>query len=471
MRWTTAEIAAAVDGTLIESSRLDGTLVDNTLLDEDGVSADAVVSGVTQDSREIGPRAADGSGHLFVPLIAERDGHHFVDAALAAGAVATLSDRDLSGCEVAVIRVADTALALAALGNAARARLADAMVIGVTGSVGKTTTKDLLAAVFAEQRRTYANARSFNNEIGLPLALLAAPEDSEIVILELGARGVGHIAELCKMARPTVGVITTVAAVHTSEFGSIEAVARAKGELIENLPAATEGGLAVLNAAQPRVVAMADRTEARVITYGAGGDVRAEEVVLDADLTPRFRLVSEWGSADVVLGARGLHLVDNALAAAATALTFGLVPEEAARGLAHPMLSAMRMDLLHAHSGATILDDSYNANPLSTEAALRSLAHLGAARRTAVLGEMAELGAESSMEHRRMADIAADLGIRVIAVDAPDYDQPAVEHVADLAAAVDRLGVLDVDDAVLVKGSRVVGLERLVEQLVDRPAD
>jgi len=251
MRWTPAEIAAAVDGTVSI---------------DDGVSADAVVSGVTQDSREIEARAADGSGRLFVPLIAERDGHHFVGAAVAAGAVATLSDRDLSGCGVPVIRVADTAAALTALGHRARARLADSMVIGVTGSVGKTTTKDFLAAVFAQDRRTYANSRSFNNEIGLPLALLAAPEDSEVVILELGARGVGHIAELCEMARPAVGVITTVGAVHTSEFGSVEAVAEAKGELVEGLPPAAHGGLAVLNAGHPLVAAMADRTEARVVT-------------------------------------------------------------------------------------------------------------------------------------------------------------------------------------------------------------
>lgn len=452
MRWTPAEIATAVDGTVLAGT---------------APVAGLVVRAITQDSREITLAGADGAGHLFVPLIAERDGHDFIDDAVAAGAVATLSDRELPACPAMVVRVADTGAALTDLGHAARARLENAVVIGVTGSVGKTTTKDLLAAVLAEARHTYANTRSFNNEIGLPLALLAAPDDAEVVVVELGARGPGHIADLCTMARPNVGVVTTVAAVHTSEFGSVEAVARAKGELVQSLPAAGEGGLAVLNAAQPLVAAMAGRTEARVVTYGGSGDVRAEQIQLDDDLTPSFRLVSQWGSADVVLGVRGLHLVDNALGAAATALALGLTVEQVAAGLARPLLSAMRMDLHRTDSGVLILDDSYNANPLSTEAALRSLAHLPAAHRVAVLGLMAELGDESAAEHRRMAEIAADLGIRVIAVDAAQYVHPAVEPAGDIEEALERLGPVGAMDAVLVKGSRVARLERLVERLLD----
>ncbi len=442
MRWTAAAIAHAVGGALI--------------------GPDVDVHAVTQDSREIGSLERV----LFVPLRAERDGHDFIEAAVRDGAVAYLTAREPSGGALGratAIRVADTAAALTALGVAARRRLEGATVIGITGSVGKTTTKDLLAAVLAGDRRTHANVRSFNNEIGVPLTLLGAPDDAEAVVLEMGARGIGHIADLCAVARPTVGVVTTVGIAHTSEFGSVDMVAEVKGELIAALPA---DGLAVLNADVAPVAAMAARSKATVVTFGERGDVRAEGLSLDDDLTPRFRLVAPQGSADVVLGARGIHLVDNALAAAAVGLHLGMAPAAVAARLAVPVLSPMRMALTRTASGARVLDDTYNANPMSTAGALRSLAHLPAARRTAVLGVMAELGDVAAREHAAVAALAGDLGIHVVAVDAPDYVGADVEHVGDIAAALARLGPLGPDHAVLVKGSRVAGLERLVDALL-----
>lgn len=440
MRWTRDELAAVVDGVAL--------------------GPDVVIEWVTQDSREV----ADHAGSLFVPLVAERDGHDFIDAAFAAGAVATFASRDIDSDGRSVIRVADTVSALAGMGRDARRRLDEATVVGITGSVGKTTTKDLLAAVLRQNRRTHANERSFNNEIGLPLTLAQAPEDAEAVVLELGARGLGHIAELCDIARPTVGIVTTVGSAHTSEFGSIEAVGEGKGELIEALPSEADGGVAVLNASVPIVAAMASRTSATVVTFGAAGDVRAENITLDDELVPSFRVASPWGSLDVRLGARGVHLIDNALAALAAALSLGVAPEQVVAGLTAPIMSPMRMSLTRAASGARVLDDTYNANPMSLAAALRSLAHIPANRRIAVLGVMAELGDESASEHRRMAALAAELGIRVIAIDAFDYGD-GVDHVTTIDEAIEALGDLIDNDAVLVKGSRVARLERLVRLL------
>lgn len=469
MRWIAAEIADTVGGVVAQGDPA------------------VVVEMVTQDSREI--EAAGGRPALFVPLRAERDGHDFIAAS---GAVATLSERpaaDLVGLpdHMVVIEVDDAAMALSELGSAGRARFGAWPVIGITGSVGKTTTKDFLAAILSADRATHASHRSFNNEIGVPLTILNAPDDTEALVLEMGARGIGHIASLCAVGRPTVGIVTIVGTAHTSEFGSVEAVATAKGELIEALPSAADGGVAVLNAAQPLVASMASRTAADVVTFGADGDVRAESVVLDDELVPRFVLVAPQGRADIVLGARGTHLVDNALAAAAAALAIGVPIGAVVAGLAEPVLSPMRMALVRSPRGTRIIDDTYNANPMSVEAALRSLAALPVSpggRRVAVLGEMAELGDVSAAEHARMGAIAAGLGIQLIAVGAPDYlgalaassPPPGPAAGADLAGSIPEAlrlladspagAPIGPDDAVLVKGSRVAGLERLVELLV-----
>jgi UDP-N-acetylmuramoyl-tripeptide--D-alanyl-D-alanine ligase len=433
VRLRASEIAAEVGGSL--------------------VGPDVQVEGAGIDSRQLAP------GQLFVAVVGERDGHDHIDDALAAGAAAYLTARSPQGGTAVVVD--DPAAALTRLGAAARSRLPD-RVVGVTGSVGKTTTKDLAAAALGSSLRTHANLRSFNNELGVPLTLLGAPDGTEAVVVEMGARGIGHIADLCAVARPTVGVVTTVEAVHTELFGDLEGVARAKGELVEALPS---DGTAVLNAERPAVLAMGARTSARILTFGvAGGDVRASDVVLDGELRAAFTLESPWGATEVRLGLRGAHNVANALAAVAAALACGVDLGAAVGALAEAEGSPWRMDLRRAPGGALVLNDAYNAGPASMAAALRSLAELDADRRVAVLGVMAELGPQGPQAHREAAALAAELGIQVVAVGTADYGVPAV---ADLDEARAALGSLGPGDAVLVKGSRVAGLERLAAVLLD----
>ncbi len=379
--------------------------------------ADRQVDGATMDSRALRP------GQLFVALRGERDGHDFVAAARNAGAGAVLVDHDVeSADDEPTVIVDDTALALTVLGRHARARLDEVVVggrplavIGVTGSVGKTSVKDLTAAATSRSRRTAASLRSFNNELGVPLTLLEAHDETEVAIVEMGARGIGHVRDLCEIAHPTIGVVTAVALAHTEAFGTIEDVARAKGELVEALPS---DGTAVLNLRDDRVAAMASRTSARVLTYGIDqGDVRAEGVVLDDHLRPMFRLATPWGDEEVTLAVRGRHNAENAAAAAAAALAAGADLAGVVEGLAVAALSPWRMELGVTPRGARVLNDAYNANPTSMLAALDALADLPAERHTAVLGPMAELGDHAESEHLRVADRAAELGIRLVAVD------------------------------------------------------
>jgi UDP-N-acetylmuramoyl-tripeptide--D-alanyl-D-alanine ligase len=433
VRFGTAELAAAVGGRL--------------------VGDDLVVEGVTTDSRTA------GAGRLFVPLAAARDGHDFIDAALAGGAVAYLTSREPRPGTTAIV-VPDTLQALGAIGRLARSRFPEPKrVIAVTGSVGKTTVKDLLAATLSTTFRTVASERSFNNEIGVPVTLANAPDDVEAAAIEMGARGSGHIADLCAVALPTIGVVTTVGHVHTEAFGTIDDVARGKGELVESLPST---GVAVLNADDDLVAAMAGRTSARVVAYGTHADVSARKVRLDDDLRPTFVLASPWGEIEVRLAVRGHHQVGNALAAAAGALAGDVPLPAVAEGLAAAVPSPWRMELHRTSAGALVLNDAYNANPISVAAALRSLAAIDARRRVAVLGTMAELGDFADNEHRAIGALARELGIDVIAVGESRYGAPTVAGIDD---AVDRLGRLGAGDAVLVKGSRVAGLERLAERL------
>jgi UDP-N-acetylmuramoyl-tripeptide--D-alanyl-D-alanine ligase len=436
MRIPASRLAAALHGTL------DGP--------------DVELRGLAIDSRIVQP------GQLFAAVKGERDGHDFVRAAFEAGAGAVLVERRTpggpDGSGTAIV-VPDVAAALGDLARAVRATLPD-RVVGVTGSVGKTTTKDLLATVLGRRFVTAASEKSFNNELGVPLTLANAPDGVEAVVVEMGARGAGHIALLCDMAAPTVGVVTTVEGVHTEVMGGLEEIARAKGELVEAIP---QHGTVVLNAEVPLVAGMRARTRAAVVTFGAGGDVFAEQVQVHAELRPSFRLRSPWGDAEVLLSVRGVHNVGNALAAAAVGLSQGVPVDQVAEGLATSTPSPWRMDLRRAPSGAQVLNDSYNAGPASMAAALRALGSLDADRHVAVVGLMAELGDTAPEEHRRIAALAQELGVELLAVGTDLY---GAAPLPDVDAALQALGELGERDAVLVKGSRVAALERLAESLV-----
>ncbi len=427
-----ADIAAAVGGRL--------------------VGDDVVIDGVSIDSRSI------GAGELFVPVVAERDGHDFIAGALDGGAAAYLS----SGAEpvdAPHVLVDDTAKALPAMAEAVRPALGS-RVIAITGSVGKTSTKDLVTAALSAGLRTHASYRSFNNELGVPLTLLNAPDGVEAVVVEMGARGLGHIRELCRFVQPTIGVVTRVGAAHTELFGSVDAVAEGKGELVEALP---EWGWAVLNADDPLVAAMAERCTCDVIGYGLErGDVRAEAVALDDELRPSFTARTPWGDQHVRLRVAGMQNVSNALAAIAVGVACGLDLPTLAEGLARAEMSPWRMDVHRGASGALVINDAYNANPMSIEAALRSLAAVDADRRVAVLGVMAELGDEHDAGHRAMSELAAELGIEVMAFDEAAYGGDVYTSHDDVLTALGELGRRD---AVLVKGSRVAGLEELARRL------
>ena len=410
---------------------------------------DVELDGVSFDSRAVAP------GQLFVPLIADRDGHEFIPGALAAGAAAYLTSRPPVGGTA--IEVPDTLRALMDLAAGERAQFSGP-VIGVTGSVGKTSTKDLAWASLAASKRTWANERSFNNEQGLPTTLLNTPDGTEVLMLEMGMRGFGEIAELCAIARPTIGVVTRVAEAHSDRLGGIDGVAVAKAELIQALPA---DGTAILNADDHRVRGMRSVTAATVLLYGeaADADVRVSEVRLDDLARAGFHLDTPWGAVDVQLGISGHHMVNNAAAALTCVGVVGGDLAAGAAALAHVGLTAMRMDVQRTAAGAIVLNDSYNANPTSMRAALDALADLPAQRRFAVLGLMAEIS-DAETEHLAIARYAADRGIDVVAFGTGLY---GVVPTDDPVAA---LGSVARGDAVLVKGSRVVGLERVAARLL-----
>ena len=442
----------------------------------------AVARTFTIDTRHLEP------GACFIALPAARDGHAFVSDAYERGAsvvVTTGAATPPSGA--ALVRVEDAWHALGAMGAAARGRLRHATVIGVTGSAGKTATKDLLAAALAPAKRVHASPVSFNNEAGVPLTLLGAEPTTETVVVEMGARFRGNIAALCEIAQPSVGVITNIGLAHVGLLEGRAGVALAKGELLEALPA---DGIAVLGAADDYTPELRARTDARVLLVGFEGDERADVVAgsveLDDDLRATFRLLTPWGTASVRLGVRGEHQVTNALMAAAVAGALGVPIESVAAGLARAAAAPWRMELARTPAGVVVLNDAYNASPTSTAAALRALARLPTpGRRFAVLGEMRELGPEAEVQHEVAGRLAAELGIDVVV--AVGETAPAVSRGARAAAgerAVEAVEVADADgataavlaravpgDAVLVKASRAVGLERVAEALAGVAVD
>jgi UDP-N-acetylmuramoyl-tripeptide--D-alanyl-D-alanine ligase len=382
------------------------------------------------------------------------------------------------------------AAVLAGLATLARSvvdRLAPAglAVVGVTGSAGKTSTKDLIGGLLARHGPTVAPPNSFNNELGLPWTVLRADEHTRHLVLEMSARGVGHIAALTRIAPPRIGAVLNVGTSHLGEFGSREAIAQAKGELVEALPA---DGLAVLNADDPLVAAMAARTKARVAYVGRSPDasVRAADVTVDDQARPAFRLVTPVGEADVTLRLHGDQHVGNALTAAAVALELGMDVPGIAAGLADARpVSRRRMEVVTRPDGVTVVNDAYNASPESMAAALRAVVAMagngtGAPRRTwAVLGPMGELGDDSADVHNEVGGLAVQLGVdRLVVVGEQARALHDGAHLAgsrgresvlvpDVDAAVALLGdELRPGDVVLVKAANAVGLWRLADLLL-----
>ncbi|MFF7595670.1 UDP-N-acetylmuramoyl-tripeptide--D-alanyl-D-alanine ligase [Streptomyces mirabilis] len=444
-----------------------------------------VTGPVVRDSREVEP------GSLFVAFVGERvDGHDFAEAVVAAGAVAVLASRPVG---VPAIVVADVQAALGALARHVVERLG-ATLVALTGSAGKTSTKDLIAQVLRSKAPTVFTPGSLNNEIGLPLTALSATEETRFLVLEMGARGIGHISYLTDLTPPRIGLVLNVGTAHIGEFGGREQIAQAKGELVESLPASEAGGVAVLNADDPLVRAMASRTKARVILFGESGeaDVRAENVRLTDSGQPAFRLHTPSGCGDVTMRLYGEHHVSNALAAAAVAHELGMSADEIALALSEAgSLSHWRMEVTERPDGVTVVNDAYNANPESMRAALRALAAMGKAsqaqggRTWAVLGQMAELGDEALAEHDAIGRLAVRLNVsKLVAVGGREaswlqlgaynegsWGEESV-HVSDAQAAVDLLrSELRPGDVVLVKASRSVGLERVAQALLDGGAE
>ncbi len=462
-----------------------------TLAEIAALAGGAVAPGCDPQTKVTGSAVADSRlvapGGLFVAVVgAHVDGHEFVPQAIAAGAVAVLAARPV---DAPAILVDDTVLGLGRLAHG-YLDLVSADIVGLTGSSGKTTTKDLLAAVVGAAAPVVAPHGSFNTEVGVPLTILRADPSTRYLVLEMSARGIGHISYLCEIAPPRVGIVLNVGAAHIGEFGSREIVAKAKGELVEALPIAGDGGVAVLNADDPLVSAMRARTKARVVTFGvdADADVRAVDVTLDDAARPRFALTLRGGRADpakVALRLHGAHHVSNAAAVAAAALELGLTLPDIAVALsdARPA-SRWRMEVRSRDGGVTVINDAYNANPESMRAAINALVGM---RRTvpqrgrcwAVLGEMAELGAHSDAAHREVGAVLAKSGVDklvVVGAVARGIADGAVAHgfsasdvvsVGDVDAAVDALKDARDGDVVLVKASRAAALERVAQRLLE----
>ncbi len=437
-----------------------------------GADPTSMVTGsVVIDSRQV------ETGDLFVALPGERvDGHDYAPHAVAAGAVAAVVGRTVP---VPCLLVEDPQQALARLARAVVDRVAPT-VVAVTGSSGKTTTKDLLASLLSRLGPVVAPQGSFNNELGLPLTALGCDPDTRVLVTEMGARGRGHIAHLCGITPPTVSVVLNVGSAHLGEFGSREAIAAAKAEIVQALP---PDGLAVLNADDPVVAAMAARTSAPVCLVGESpaAAVRADDVRLDPAGRARFVLEDGSGSAPVQLRLVGEHQVANALAAAAVGLHLGMPLVDVADGLSRAeATSRWRMEVTVRPDGVVVINDAYNANPESVRAALKTLVGIASGRTSwAVLGEMRELGQASLAEHDAIGRLAVRLdvsrlvavgeGARAVHLGAAHEGSWGRESVwvPDLDAALALLRQeLQPGDVVLVKGSRLVGLEAVADALL-----
>jgi len=437
----------------------------------------ALLRGVSIDSRVVEP------GELFVAIVGpNHDGHRFCDAAVERGAGCLLVDRAHDGSlpdsgDVAIVQVADTTCALGALGAGHRAGFSG-RVVAITGSNGKTTTKEMCGTILAVAAPCHRTPGNLNNQFGLPLTLLGRDERDRTMVVELGMNHRGEIARLVEIARPDVSLITNVGTAHIEHLGSREEIAMEKGDIVAGLEASAT---AVLNADDPAVMSQAERTRAKVLTFGTGpaADVRAENVCEAADGSHTFELVTWSGSTPVSVQGLGDTVVINALAAAAAALAAGATLEAIAVGLANHEPIGGRLQQLELARDILLVDDTYNANPQSMEAALRMLAaKKGPHRAVAILGDMGELGSASEAAHRATGALAAQLGIDFLvalgsraetvsaaAIGSGMRRDRVVVATTHADAAAHALRFLRERDVVLVKGSRSMNMERVVEAI------
>lgn len=437
---------------------------------------DTVVTSAVADHRDAVP------GCLFTAIRGERvDGHDYIEAARERGAVVALTSRPVGS---PAIVVADPVLALGRLASYVIQRLPETMVLALTGSSGKTTTKDILGALLASRGETVAPRGSFNSEVGLPLTVLSCTTRTSYLVLEMGMRGSGHIAYLCGIAHPRIGAVINVGSAHLELLGSREAIAEAKGEILDDLP---DDGIAVLHADNPLVMAQAHRTRARVVTFGEAPDatVRASDVRLDSRARPAFLLHYGDQSLPVTLTISGEHQVANALAATAMALGAGMSLDDIVAGLeAYQPASRWRMEVAERSDGIVVINDAYNANPESMRAGLKALVAMAAAtdppaRTWAVLGEMREIGDTSVEEHDAIGRLAVRLDVnRLIAVGEgarPIHLGASHEGswgnestwVPDADAALALLeSEVRPGDIVFVKASRSIGLDAVATGLL-----
>lgn len=447
-----------------------------------GVS-DLGVTSVSIDSRSL------ENGALFVPLKGERfDGHDFIKKALERGAAGFLTERWNEqirlqinvhlGPKVAIIKVKDTLKALQDLSRYYRSRL-KLKVVGVTGSTGKTSTKDMISSVLAEKFAVVSSEKSFNNEIGVPLTILMADKMTDVLVAEMGMRGLGQIEALAEIAQPDVGVVTNVGKTHFELLGSEELIAQAKSELVKAVPSS---GVVVLNQDDAWTKKLRELSKARVVTYGLSGKaaIRADRIEVDPSGKPSFQLHSQDGTIKIVLPVAGRHNVYNALAAAAVGFEFDLSQEMVKNGLEKTVLTEMRMQTFTTADGMVVLNDAYNANPTSMKAALQTLSDFNSgSRKIAVLGDMLELGKLSDIAHFEIGEAVKQVGVDLLITVGEKgkriaegairrgFDKRAAFICQTTAEASRILKVhLQPKDVILIKASRAMKLEEIVDCLL-----
>jgi UDP-N-acetylmuramoyl-tripeptide--D-alanyl-D-alanine ligase len=423
------------------------------------VGLDCEASGIAFDSRTL------RHGQAFVALGGEADGHDYLRDAVTAGAPFAIVQRGKSVDALTCVEVDDCDAALTAIGRHCRGRLAATLngrVIGITGSVGKTSTKDLVLAVLKSQ---FANAhgpeKSLNNDIGVPVTIINAPDACDALVLEMGMRGLGEITRLCDVGHPQIGVITEVGDAHSERVGGIEGVVRAKAELLHALP---QSGIAIVNSDSVNVMKTVHNISARVVTFGSSETAAVRWEIVSSDergrCTVRFTAGDE--SAVGIVPLPGIHMASNAASAVAVGITCGIGIAQCVEALSNTQSASQRMQWVIGRNGIRILDDSYNANPVSVAAALRTVADTPAKQRYAVLGVMAEV-LHSDVAHQEIATLCQQLGIELLAIETDLYGTGALS-LTDVARTLDGH---DSNTVVLVKGSRVAATERVVQVVVD----